>query len=121
MCRYGVNAKEYFDEYLPGSKRTVFHTKKGLSWRNAWGVLRYSANNAFIAYVHADQMKEQVSPLSDLLCFLPWSLRWCCTLRGGSLFATNRQEAILPFRKLIMRHLCSSTLFVVPLSTRSAI
>ena len=56
-----MNAKTYFEEYLPGSQRTVFHTKKGLSWRNAWGVLRYSANNAFIAFVHADQMKEQVS------------------------------------------------------------
>lgn len=55
-----MNAKTYFEEYLPGSQRTVFHTKKGLSWRNAWGVLRYSANNAFIAFVHADQMKEQV-------------------------------------------------------------
>ena len=55
-----MNAKTYFEEYLPGPKRTVFHTKKGLSWRNAWGVLRYSANNAFIAFVHADQMKEQV-------------------------------------------------------------
>ncbi len=72
MCRYGVNAKEYFDEYLPGSKRTVFHTKKGLSWRNAWGVLRYSANNAFIAYVHADQMKEQVRLLASLRCCVPW-------------------------------------------------
>ena len=56
-----MNAKTYFEEYLPGPLRTVFHTKKGLSWRNAWGVLRYSANNAFIAFVHADQMKEQVS------------------------------------------------------------
>ena len=55
-----MNAKTYFEEYLPGPQRTVFHTKKGLSWRNAWGVLRYSANNAFIAFVHADQMKEQV-------------------------------------------------------------
>ncbi len=68
-----MNAKTYFDEYLPGPKRTVFHTKKGLSWRNAWGVLRYSANNAFIAYVHADQMKEQVgAPASPQFC-LP-----CC-------------------------------------------
>jgi hypothetical protein len=58
-----VNAKTYFEEYLPGPQRTVFHTKKGLSWRNAWGVLRYSANNALIAFVHADQMKEQVGLL----------------------------------------------------------
>lgn len=73
MCRYGVNAKTYFDEYLPGTKRTVFHTKKGLSWRNAWGVLRYSANNAFIAYVHADQMKEQVTMLASPPSRLPWA------------------------------------------------
>ncbi|BDA42119.1 Endoglucanase B [Coccomyxa sp. Obi] len=59
MMKYGVNAKQYFEEYLPGPKRTVFHTKKGLSWRNAWGVLRYSANNAFLALVHSAQMKEQ--------------------------------------------------------------
>ena len=39
----------------------MFHTKKGLSWRNAWGVLRYAANNAFIAFVHSDQMRSQVS------------------------------------------------------------
>lgn len=64
LCRYGVNAKQYFEEYLPGPKRTVFHTKKGLSWRNAWGVLRYSANNAFLAFVHSAQMKEQVVPFS---------------------------------------------------------
>lgn len=55
-----MNAKQYFDDYLPGNKRTVFHTKKGLSWRNAWGVLRYSANNAFLSFVHSMQMKEQV-------------------------------------------------------------
>ena len=75
-----MNAKEYFDEYLPGSKRTVFHTKKGLSWRNAWGVLRYSANNAFIAYVHADQMKEQVSLLTIMLSCLLWSHILCSML-----------------------------------------
>ncbi|CAK0782162.1 hypothetical protein CVIRNUC_005591 [Coccomyxa viridis] len=57
--KYMENANQYFEEYLPGPKRTVFHTRKGLSWRNAWGVLRYSANNAFIAFVHADQMKKQ--------------------------------------------------------------
>lgn len=56
-----MNAKQYFEDYLPGPKRTVFHTKKGLSWRNAWGVLRYSANNAFLALVHSAQMKELVS------------------------------------------------------------
>ena len=55
-----MNAKQYFDDYLPGPKRTVFHTRKGLSWRTTWGVLRYAANNAFIAFVHAAQMKEQV-------------------------------------------------------------
>ena len=63
--RYMNNAQQYFDEYLPGPKRTVFHTRKGLSWRNAWGVLRYSANNAFIAFVHADQMKKQVMALAE--------------------------------------------------------
>lgn len=52
MCRF-------FEDYLPGPKRTVFHTKKGLSWRNAWGVLRYSANNAFLAFVHAQQVYDQ--------------------------------------------------------------
>ena len=61
MCRYTANAKQYFEDYLPGPKRTVFHTKKGLSWRNAWGVLRYSANNAFVAFVLADQMQKQAS------------------------------------------------------------
>ena len=50
----------FFEDYLPGPKRTVFHTKKGLSWRNAWGVLRYSANNAFLAFVHAQQVYDQV-------------------------------------------------------------
>ena len=63
--RYMENANQYFEEYLPGPKRTVFHTRKGLSWRNAWGVLRYSANNAFIAFVHADQMKKQVTALAQ--------------------------------------------------------
>ena len=53
MCRY-------FDDYLPGRKRTVFHTKRGLSWRNAWGVMRYSANNAFLCFVHAQHLYEQV-------------------------------------------------------------
>lgn len=67
-CRYGVNAKQYFEEYLPGPKRTVFHTKKGLSWRNAWGVLRYSANNAFLAFVHSAQMKEQVWCIAHMMC-----------------------------------------------------
>ena len=61
VSRYSANARQYFDDYLPGPKRTVFHTKKGLSWRNAWGVLRYSANNAFIAFVLADQMQTQAS------------------------------------------------------------
>jgi hypothetical protein len=72
MRRYNVNAKQYFEEYLPGPKRTVFHTKKGLSWRNAWGVLRYSANNAFLAFVHSMQMKEQVcsSPTAPISHFL---------------------------------------------------
>ena len=59
--RYTANAKQYFDDYLPGPNRTVFHTKKGLSWRNAWGVLRYSANNAFVAFVLADQQQKQAS------------------------------------------------------------
>ena len=68
LIRYGVNAKQYFEDYLPGPKRTVFHTKKGLSWRNAWGVLRYAANNAFIAFVHAAQMKEQARPLRPYAC-----------------------------------------------------
>ena len=61
LSRYSANARQYFEDYLPGPKRTVFHTKKGLSWRNAWGVLRYSANNAFIAFVLADQMQTQAS------------------------------------------------------------
>ena len=65
--RYMENANQYFEEYLPGPKRTVFHTRKGLSWRNAWGVLRYSANNAFIAFVHADQMKKQVTALASAI------------------------------------------------------
>lgn len=78
--RYSANAQQYFEEYLPGPKRTVFHTKKGLSWRNAWGVLRYSANNAFIAFVHADQMKKQASPSCPLStcrqpCIMPAA---CC-------------------------------------------
>lgn len=51
----------YFEDYLPGPKRTVFHTMKGLSWRNPWGVLRYSANNAFLALVHSQQVFEQAS------------------------------------------------------------
>ena len=50
----------YFEEYLPGPKRVVFHTRKGLAWRNAWGVLRYSANNAFLAFVHSQHLYEQV-------------------------------------------------------------
>ena len=66
------NANQYFEEYLPGPKRTVFHTRKGLSWRNAWGVLRYSANNAFIAFVHADQMKTQVSALAQHNNIFAW-------------------------------------------------
>jgi hypothetical protein len=67
-----VNAKQYFEDYLPGPKRTVFHTRKGLSWRTAWGVLRYAANNAFIAFVHAAQMKEQARPRTAPL--LPCSI-----------------------------------------------
>ena len=70
--RYMENANQYFEEYLPGPKRTVFHTRKGLSWRNAWGVLRYSANNAFIAFVHADQMKKQVSALAQHNNIFAW-------------------------------------------------
>ena len=81
LRRYAANAKQYFEEYLPGPKRTVFHTKKGLSWRNAWGVLRYSANNAFIAFVYADQVKKQVHGFrtffNDVLQ-LSWSL--CASL-----------------------------------------
>ncbi len=71
-----MNAKQYFEDYLPGPKRTVFHTKKGLSWRNAWGVLRYAANNAFIAFVHAAQMKEQArgTPCFRQSCALPGSM-----------------------------------------------
>lgn len=52
--------RSFFEDYLPGPKRTVFHTKLGLSWRNAWGVLRYSANNAFLAFVHSQQVYDQV-------------------------------------------------------------
>ena len=81
LRRYAANAKQYFEEYLPGPKRTVFHTKKGLSWRNAWGVLRYSANNAFIAFVYADQVKKQVcgftTSFNDALQ-LSWS--YCASL-----------------------------------------
>ena len=65
--RYTANAKQYFVDYLPGPNRTVFHTKKGLSWRNAWGVLRYSANNAFIAFVLADQMQKQARPFTMMV------------------------------------------------------
>ena len=72
--RYMDNANQYFEEYLPGPKRTVFHTRKGLSWRNAWGVLRYSANNAFIAFVHADQMKKQVIGLAQHGLVFAWRL-----------------------------------------------
>lgn len=57
----------YFDDYLPGKKRTVFHTKKGLSWRSAWGVNRYAANNAFLSFVHAVQLADQVPPHKQLL------------------------------------------------------
>ena len=79
--RYMENANQYFEEYLPGPKRTVFHTRKGLSWRNAWGVLRYSANNAFIAFVHADQMKKQVSALAQRNPISAW--RHCGNLRAS--------------------------------------
>ena len=57
---HGGGTRRYFEDYLPGPKRTVFHTMKGLSWRNPWGVLRYSANNAFLALVHSQQVFEQV-------------------------------------------------------------
>ncbi len=40
----------------------MFHTRKGLSWRNAWGVMRYAANNAFLSFVHAQHLFEQVCP-----------------------------------------------------------
>ena len=52
--------RRYFQDYLPGPQRTVFHTQGGLSWRNPWGVLRYSANNAFLALLHSQQVAEQV-------------------------------------------------------------
>ena len=81
--RYMDNANQYFEEYLPGPKRTVFHTRKGLSWRNAWGVLRYSANNAFIAFVHADQMKKQVIALAAQY-HLSFAWHDCGKLRAAS-------------------------------------
>ena len=76
-CTYRVSMaiqamlRRYFEDYLPGPKRTVFHTQGGLSWRNPWGVLRYSANNAFLALVHSQQVFEQVGPESQLACSRP--------------------------------------------------
>lgn len=68
----------YFDDYLPGKKRTVFHTKKGLAWRNAWGVMRYAANNAFLCFVHSQHLFEQVevSTSNGLLQACPGGKNW---------------------------------------------
>ena len=54
----------------------MFHTKKGLSWRNAWGVMRYAANNAFLSFVHSQHLFEQVghAKLPRLVCSQPAEL-----------------------------------------------
>ena len=98
--RYMNNANQYFEEYLPGPKRTVFHTRKGLSWRNAWGVLRYSANNAFIAFVHADQMKKQVVALAQHDYILAW--RQC----GNSRAALRSLHSPGPQLIAVLRYTC---------------
>ena len=79
----------YFEDYLPGPKRTVFHTMKGLSWRNPWGVLRYSANNAFLALVHSQQVFEQARPRLDaaILASRSWTLYPSCMRASCSLKA----------------------------------
>lgn len=89
----------YFEEYLPGVQRTVFHTKKGLSWRNAWGVMRYAANNAFLCFVHSQHLMEQVclpAPCCGCSCLphgVPCNCLWPRQQPAGCLVAQANGRA----------------------------
>ena len=103
----------YFEDYLPGPKRTVFHTKKGLSWRNAWGVLRYSANNAFLSFVHAQQVYDQVrlAPLAAQLN--SWHLTWHPGISGALLSRGN--IGVCPcvcYKEYLSKHHAAEAAFV---------
>eukprot|EP01118_Nematostelium_gracile_P006608 TRINITY_DN2124_c0_g1_i1.p1 TRINITY_DN2124_c0_g1~~TRINITY_DN2124_c0_g1_i1.p1 ORF type:complete len:909 (+),score=181.69 TRINITY_DN2124_c0_g1_i1:72-2798(+) len=52
--KFTVLAKTYFDQWLPGNDRVIYHTKYGLGYRSEWGTFRYSVNTAFLMMVYAD-------------------------------------------------------------------
>lgn len=54
---YADKMSTFFKAYLPGG--TVKQTPKGLSFHIFWGSLRYAANHAFLALVHADNLEEK--------------------------------------------------------------
>lgn len=51
--QYRVNAKAYFDQWLPGPGQKIPETTRGLGFYFFWGSLSYAANAAFLMLYHA--------------------------------------------------------------------
>ena len=54
---YRRDAEEFLNSWVDGTEG-VTHTPGGLAWRDGWGALRYSANTAFLALIHADHVRD---------------------------------------------------------------
>lgn len=54
---YRRDAEEFLNSWVDGTEG-VIHTRGGLAWREGWGALRYTANTAFLALIHADFVRD---------------------------------------------------------------
>lgn len=58
---YKEDAERWLDYWTLGYKgEHVKYTRGGLAWLEQWGVLRYSANTAFLAFLYSDSITEPV-------------------------------------------------------------
>ncbi|MCL5998147.1 MAG: glycoside hydrolase family 9 protein [Chloroflexi bacterium] len=56
---YAEDTERWLDYWSVGYEgRRIAYTPGGLAWANRWGVLRYAANTAFIAFVYSDAMRD---------------------------------------------------------------
>ena len=55
--QYKEDAQRWLDYWVAAnSGNSITHTPGGLAWLDTWGVLRYAANTAFVAFVYSDYL-----------------------------------------------------------------
>jgi hypothetical protein len=58
-ARYIEDTERWLDYWTVGYQgKRITYTPGGLAWANKWGVLRYAANTAFIAFVYSDWISD---------------------------------------------------------------